>query len=146
MYPKQHFLYGTIFGIILWTIFSEISLLEAGIVIAASVLIDVDHYIYYIFDKKDLSLKNAYALFSKEDKAWKKLPRKERNKMSPPPFFLHGIEPLTIIALLGFYVSPLFYYIALGFIFHLILDYIELWKYADLYNKISVIRDYLFFR
>ena len=60
MYPTQHLLLGIIFSLVLLFLFPQIGFLGASIIILSTVLIDVDHYVYYVYKKKDLSLKNSY--------------------------------------------------------------------------------------
>ena len=60
MLPKQHLFYGAIFALALFLIFPEIGLIGGLLIFFSTVLIDFDHYIYYVIKKKDLSLKNAY--------------------------------------------------------------------------------------
>ncbi len=125
MLPKYHFLYGFLFSLFLFYSFPEINFIEASIIFLASVLIDVDHYIFYIFTKKDLSLKNAYNWFVKKNKKFMKLSYKERLKIVKPiPCIFHGIE-LTIILIFLSFISNIFIFILLGILFHQFLDFIN---------------------
>ena len=59
MLPKTHILLGLIFSLLIY--FSlELTIIQASLVFLSSFLIDFDHYLWYVFKKKDFSLKNAY--------------------------------------------------------------------------------------
>ena len=125
MLPKAHTILGFIFSILALLIFPKIGLLGFIIIWAASVLIDVDHYLYYVFVKKDLSLKRAYKWFKSMMDEMLKTPYKERIKIKDNMiFFLHGIESLVIFGLLSF-THKIFLYIWIGFLFHHFLDFIN---------------------
>ena len=145
MLPKYHLLFGFVFSIILWLIIPSIGLLEFSIIFLSSFLIDVDHYIYYVFTRKDLSLKNAYRYFIKKRK--KGISKKiKKGNPNPAMFFLHGVEVLTILFISGVFISKYFFFVALGFAFHLILDVIEQKYYGFRIAKLSLIYDFIKFR
>jgi len=146
MLPKSHILLGFIFSLILFIIFPKIGIIGFVIIFFSSFLIDVDHYIYYVFKKRDLSLKNAYSWFIQKRKKYLALSRKKRNEVYLKIHFLHGIEPLLILFVLGFYVSEYFFYILIGFAFHLFLDIIHQRKFHDRLDRISLIYDFIKFR
>lgn len=134
MLPKYHIILGFLFSLILYLIFPFISLWGSLIIFASSVLIDVDHYIYYIFAKKDLSLKNAYSFFIKKP------------KLNPAMYFFHGIEILLILFILGIFINKLFLFILIGFSFHLFLDIIEQIYYGFRIAKVSLVYDFIKFK
>jgi len=124
MLPKYHFTYGLIFSAFLLYIFPEIGILGFVTIWAASFLIDVDHYLFYIATKKDFSLKNAHTWFIKENEKMFKLSYWERLKhIEIVPCIFHGIEAIIILALLSF-IHQIFLYILIGFLFHGFLDFI----------------------
>ena len=145
MFPKTHIILGIIFSLIL-IYFFNFSLLAGIIVFLSSVLIDVDHYLYYVYKKKDLNLKKAYNYFIGKIKKLKKLPEREKRKTYTSFCFLHGFEIMFILSLLGFFFSFYFYYIILGFLFHLIFDYIDQIKNHKRFDRISLIYDFIKFR
>src|SRR3989339_195237 len=62
MLPRKHFILGLIFsGILVY--FFDFSLIAGAIVLLSSVLIDIDHYFYYVHKKNDWGLKNSYNWF-----------------------------------------------------------------------------------
>ena len=86
MLPKYHILFGIPFVLICWYLFPQIGILGALIIYFSSFLIDVDHYIYYAFAEKDLSLKNAYNWHKLNRAKMKKLSRAERKNLLQPQF------------------------------------------------------------
>ncbi len=142
MLPQHHFLIGSISSIFIYLNFPEISILNIIIFLLASVLIDVDHYLYYVYRKKDWNLKNAINWFMRNGKALKKLDIKKRAEFYTGFCFLHGIEVLILLAILGYFINNIFSFIALGFLVHLILDYIHQANYKGRFDKFSIIYDY----
>ncbi|MFW6283163.1 MAG: hypothetical protein ACOC1P_03885 [Minisyncoccales bacterium] len=145
MLPITHIVLGFIFSAVLFFIFPEINLLEAGIIFLSSFLIDIDHYIYYVYKKKDLSLKNAYSWFIKKKAYFDTLSKEQRKKYSSGSFlFLHGIETLIILFLLSFLLElSILGFIAIGFSFHLITDWSVDRIYLRRLYKLSIIKDYI---
>lgn len=141
MLVKYHVLLGFLFSLILFFIFPEINYFEVLIIFLSSVLIDVDHYLYYIFKNKSLNLKKAFNYFKDKRTKMLKLSRKQRNKVPTIPCCLHGIEILIILFLLNLFVSKIFLFILIGFSFHLVLDLIEQFYYKDRIYKLSLVND-----
>lgn len=124
MHPSQHLVIGAIFaGILLW-IFPEITVLGFLIIVAATVLIDTDHYLIYVWITKDWSLKNAYKWYRKIGKKFKKLSKEERKELRHAFYIFHGIEPLLVAYLLAYFVSQYFYFVLIGMALHMVLDII----------------------
>lgn len=146
MYPKQHIILGGIFSLVLFFLFPSIGITEALLVFLSSVFIDVDHYFAYAVKKKDLSLKKSYRWFLYLVEKNNKLSPKERKKCHYPLCVFHNIETLIVVTILGFFVSKYFFFIILGMIFHLILDYIEIFKEKARNEKISLIYNLIIFR
>ena len=145
MYTSQHIFFGAIFSIFLFFLFPEMGWLMAIIIFASSVLIDVDHYTYHVYKKKDWSLRNAYNWHIKNLKKFLSLPKKQREKVYGCVYALHGIE-IVLLALLGSFLSKIFFFIAIGVSFHLILDIVDATKYFDRLDKFSLIHDFLKFK
>ena len=140
MYPTKHFILGTIFASFLFFLFPSIGFLGLFLIVASSVLIDVDHYLYYSFRKNDFSLKNSYLWFIKHSKKFHSLNRKTRNKVYSGWFFLHGIELLILFFFLQFF-NKIFLFIFIGVAFHLFLDYLHNIFYFDRIDKFSILYD-----
>lgn len=122
MYPKMHFLLGLIpAGYFLATE----NWIFALVFLAATVLIDVDHYIVYLFLTRfqDLSVKNAFNFFV--DKRNRYIHRKKI-------YLFHSIEFLLVLLLLLILLKEsLLIAVILGLVFHLILDFCQsLWVLA----------------
>jgi hypothetical protein len=146
MLPRTHILFGLIASLILYLIFPQISTLEASIIFLSSFLIDADHYIYYLFVKKDFSLKRAYNFFLYKKNTHIKLSLREKEKKKQTILLFHGLETLIILFLL-ISVHRVFIFILVGVLIHLILDLIDLlhnllpigshasWVYTFIRNK-----------
>ena len=140
MYLKQHIFFGFVFAAALFLLFPKINYFGFSIIILSSVLIDFDHYLFYIYKKKDFNLKKAYHLFIQEDKYCRSLPWEERNKLPRKIFIFHGIEVLIILIFLSFAFNY-FIFIFVGFGFHLLLDLVDQTTYWEKTLKVSIIYD-----
>ena len=139
MLPKYHILLGFIFSAILFLIFPSINIISAGVIFLSSFLIDVDHYIYYVFKKKDFSLKRAYKWFVEKNNRLSRLGPRKKRKYKFPILFFHNFE-LIIFLILFSLLNIIFLYILIGFLFHLLLDYLKMIYDKDLLLlKISII-------
>ena len=129
MLPKWHILFGFLFAYIIYW-FSSITIFQASLIFLASVLIDFDHYLWYVKRKKDWNLKNAY-LFLK---------RLKKQKHKPIMHIFHTIEFIIFIGILSFYFN-FFLFIFIGMLFHSILDVIFLGYEKRIYvREFSLIR------
>lgn len=143
MLPKFHIIIGLIFSLLVLILSPSIGLPGFFIILASSVLIDVDHYLYYVCKKHDLSLKNAYNWFISKNKFMKSLPLKQREKYKKVIIIFHGIEFWSIIFILSFF-HKIFLFVLLGIIIHLIADFIWLFlEKGSLYQKLSQVNIYL---
>lgn len=109
MLPKHHFLLGLVFVIVL-VLFFDITYFQAFIILASSILIDADHYLFYINKKKDYSLIKAYYWF-------KNLPKDHK----PILQLFHTIEFMIFLAVLS-YSSYYALLVLLGVLFHSLID------------------------
>jgi hypothetical protein len=146
MYPKYHVFFGLILAVILYFVFPDIKIIGATLIFFSSFLIDFDHYIAYVYNKKDFSIKKSlewnYSLSNK----FKSLNRENRNNYYSFICFLHGFEILFIILLLTIFASPTFLFILTGFTFHLTLDTFHQTFYWDRMDKLSIIYDHFKFK
>ena len=60
MLPKWHAFFGILYAFVIHILYPDIHIFFIVLIFAASVLIDVDHYLYYVYRKKDLNLRNAF--------------------------------------------------------------------------------------
>lgn len=111
MFPSKHIIYSTILCIILYPFIGN----DVFIIWFVSIFIDVDHYLWYILNKKSWNLLNAY----------KKHAKKEFRHIKYKLHIFHLIELLIVIGLLSFYHIILFH-IFIGMLFHFILDWIDM--------------------
>jgi len=145
MYPLQHLSLGIVFSLIILFIFPQIGLIGFLIIILSTILIDIDHYIYYIYRKKDWSLKNAYNWSSNTGKKFFLFSKKQKDKFYTGFYFLHGVEIILVCLLLSI-ISKYFLFISLGFTFHLLLDIYFIGRYHNRVDRVSVIYDFLKFK
>jgi hypothetical protein len=124
----------------------EIGFTGVLLIILSTTLLDADHYFYYIFKKRDLSLPKAYRLFRNNNKKFKAMPIKKRAQYYGCWCFFHGIEILIIFLFLTFAISEYFGFVFIGVAFHLILDYAEQWPFYGRKDKISAMSDFLKFK
>jgi hypothetical protein len=129
MLPKYHILFGIIFIAILHFAFPSISFLELSIIFLSSVLIDVDHVLYFFLKKGSLNPTKAYRWYMERRKNFNKLPREQKKQTYSGFFLFHGIEILTFLFLLSNYI-PILFFVFLGFSFHFFLDIIH-----EIYDK-----------
>lgn len=143
MLPGTHILAGFVFAYILVYFFS-FSLTAGLIIFLASVLIDLDHYIIYTRRTKDYNLLKAYNYWISRSRKWRKLTREQKAEYKITHFFFHGIEFIILLIILSF-ISNIFYYILIGTLFHMLIDYFSIFALKDPpYIKFSQI--YLYIR
>jgi len=132
MFPKYHLILGLLLSPILLLLFPGIGFLGVLLIFLSSFLIDVDHYLYYVYNKRDWSLKRAYRWFIKRRKAHSKLPKEEVGEYKQIILIFHGIECWGLIFLISLIFNPMFL-VFFGIIFHLLFDFVE-----SLYYGISI--------
>ena len=128
MKPNQHILYGLIVSFIIWYIFPSIQWYGALIIWLSSVLIDIDHYLFFVITRKDVNLKRAYLFFL--DAHDELVVSQIKHKIYDVPLcFLHTFEAVVVMTVLSFYYSTALY-VFIGFIMHYILDaYVTLYQH-----------------
>ena len=140
MFPKTHIIIGLIVSLLALFIFPAIGFLGASIIFLSSFLIDVDHYLYYVYKQKDHNLARAYRWFVKNGEAFYKLKPEEQKKYKRTIFLFHGIEFWVILLLLLMLFNEIFLFILIGIVIHMILDFIDIYnKKQPYYIKISQI-------
>ena len=85
---------------------------------------------------------NAVKWFLAKGRVLKKMGLKGRSKFYTTLCFLHGIEVLVLLGVLGYFAWDAFYFVLLGFVLHLILDYVNEIKRGGRFDKVSIIFDY----
>lgn len=127
MLPSRHIILGFLASLLLLWIYPEFQWWGAVIIFLSSVLIDVDHYLFYTIKHRDFSLSNAYRWFIKHRDVFLKLSPEEREKMERAIIIFHGVECWILLALLML-VHYVFGLILIGFFIHMIFDFIDLHK------------------
>jgi hypothetical protein len=117
MLPKYHVVFGFFSALIISLIFN-LNFFYFSIIFLSSILIDLDHYFRYIYKTKNFSPKKFWE--------WSMKKYKERKKDKPPIFIFHGIESWILLIILSFF-NKIFLFIFLGFMIHMILDYVDLY-------------------
>lgn len=146
MNPKIHIIVGILLTILLYFIFPQISLLNLFIIISSSVLIDGDHYLYYMFKKKNLNPIKCYKWYKEHIKKTFSLPMEERKKIYSGFYLFHGIEWIIILFLLGIYFFPVLSYVSLGFLLHFLVDAPSEFYFKRTKDKSSLIYNYYRFK
>jgi len=142
MNPPYHVLFGFLFSVFLLILFPETGIINVSLLFLSSILIDIDHYFFYVYEKRGFNLRKAYDYFIEHKKKWEEF-GKSTNYNLPPAFFIfHGLEVLLLLFALSFFFKPL-YFVFIGFSFHIFLDLIEQAVYSSKYQKISAVNDFL---
>ena len=139
MLPQTHLVLGMVLVAVILLAFPSVGIVNATIILAASILIDIDHYIYYVYKIKKLSPIKAYEWYRGHHKKCKVIPKEKKSEIHFGTCVFHGIEILILLFALGFFVSNIFYFILIGFTFHLIVDLSSEIILYNRFNKISVI-------
>lgn len=135
MYVSKHISLGIIFCLFLLILFPEINTLNLVILFLSSVLIDVDHYLYFAFKNKSISLKNAYFWFIDFRAHLEKFKKKNKGKNIKAPFCIfHTIEFHVLILLLSLFF-PILLYVLSGILFHSLVDIVDLVSRKSLYLR-----------
>jgi hypothetical protein len=143
MLPNKHIFFGTIFSVALFLIFPKISVIGLFTLFISSFMIDIDHYIYYIFRKKNLNPIKAYHWYMENRKKFYSLSSEKRKSTYGGLYVLHGLGFLFILLFLGFFVYNLFLLVFVGFLFHEMFDWYEEIKLDCRPIKLFLIRDFL---
>lgn len=118
MYPLKHLLTSILLIIIFFPIYKYFTLL----ILVTGYLIDFDHYLWYVFKYKNLSLKKAI-----------KTCIKQIGKSNNNIHIFHTVEFIIIITLINLIFYPYLFPLIIGLSIHLLLDFIEMFK-EKLYN------------
>ena len=109
-------------ALILFPIFKWLSLL----VFVSGVLIDVDHYLWYILKFNSFSLKKAY---------YHSLNHAERDPINEDVLHIfHVMEIWIPIFILGFF-NKIFFILSIGLVVHLLMDFIECIRNNEYYAR-----------
>ncbi|MEM4330478.1 MAG: hypothetical protein QW273_00520 [Candidatus Pacearchaeota archaeon] len=137
MMPLAHIITGGFFSLIILYFF-KLNFFEFLILfISTWFFIDLDIFFYFIAKNKTVNPIRFIQWHKKRKEEFLSLSVKERKKFEYPLRVFHSIEILTLILLFSLF-SKIFILIFVGFIFHLILDLIDLYLIkGDLSHKVS---------
>ncbi len=136
MLPKWHILYGFAFSVFLF-LFFDISIFATFVIFLSTILIDLDPYFRFIIINKTIHPKHFWEWSMERKIRWFKNIKKHLYKK--PIFVFHGLEFIFLIAILSF-INKVFLWIFIGFIFHIVLDWIHLVYEGDnILHKMSQI-------
>jgi hypothetical protein len=99
---------------------------------ASLVLIDIDHYLHYVYRRKNLSIGGMFSFY---DDIW------DRRGQLFGIEFLHTAEVLLLLLAAGFW-WPEFWSVAAGFVVHMLFDVIQLWRYNVTFMRALSIAEY----
>ena len=128
MYPLTHFLVAFFIGLLMvkYNGFGYLHALYTGLF---GLLIDVDHFIYYVTKKRDFNLRNAW-------NASVKYMFYGKDRM-----FIHhlsGFFIMVCILVILFFISKIWFWIVfIGYFSHMVLDYIEFVKWFGKDKKVK---------
>jgi len=138
MYPREHLKYGVIAATVA-AIAGGVT--EAGLFLAATTLIDVDHYLRYLYVAKKMArLKTAHTYYMAVDAATKKLG--PGVTIPKGMYFLHTVEVLALLAAVSV-AYPVLWWAFAGGMYHMLLDAIDCRRRGINYTKYISIIGYL---
>jgi len=112
MLPKYHVYFGLIASIM---VFFLSGIQNSLIFLFGSIFIDADHYIAYIFKKRDLSLKKSYYYWKDEHYPYDEL------------MIFHTIEIWFLLLIIGLTIKPVLFLLA-GMLYHELFDIYDMNK------------------
>jgi len=146
MLPHRHIVYGFLAALALYLIFPAIGLLEFSLIFLASFLVDVDHYMSYVWKTGNPSLPKAYRYLVKKRQDFINLSFKQRKQYLKAYkrniFIFHGMEFILFLIILSLFY-PLIFWVIIGVTIHLLIDFHELMGLKiNLLSKMSQIYVY----
>ncbi len=139
MHPKHHALWGFLGALVLINYFGVTDFNAFVFWISSWFIIDLDHAIRYSLIKKSV---NPFKFLTDSVREKKKIisyVKTGRKDFAYPLFVFHNIEAVLVFFILSAYYNILFY-VALGFLFHLIYDWFSLRREElDVFTKISLV-------
>jgi len=111
-----HFLFSLILAAIVYPIFNW----KALLILAGGVLIDVDHYFWYVYKYKKFNLFGSYKYYMLNVR--EKEFEKDKNALN----IFHSIEFLVVLVVFSFY-SEFILVLTIGLLLHHLLDLV--WTY-----------------
>ena len=116
MSPLVHFIFSMITAVILYPIFGWSVLL----IFVSGVLIDIDHYFWYIYKIKDYNMFKCYKFYMIKEA------KNNYRGIVGALFIFHTIEILVILMVISFFIEIVMF-LTIGIFGHFLLDLI--WIY-----------------
>ena len=139
MIPSEHMFYGFFDSLLVLFLFPSLGTFGFLIVFLSSFLIDTDHYLAYVYLKRDFSLSRSVEFYLAMGHEHKTL----RTKKTEPLMIFHTAEFWLLLVILSFF-NLFFFYILIGVLIHVLLDLYSS-KQLDILHvrPYSVIRHFL---
>jgi hypothetical protein len=132
MFPKEHIIYSTILCAALFPLFKWNVII---IFLVSVILIDIDHYIWFVQKTKDYHIKSVWRYYQH-------LLQISKRKCEYVLHVFHTVEFWMLIILLAF-VSQFFVYVAIGISYHVLLDHIYCIQHNPLQKRANSIIEWL---
>lgn len=137
MLPRSHLIIGGICSSLL-IYFFHVPLLAGITIFLSSFLIDIDHYFWFVYKKRDFNPFRARRYFFNFGDVWRKIPVPKRKNYRRAILIFHGIEFWVILFGLSF-LNIIFLWILAGVMIHIIADLIKLFVDKEpISSKLSV--------
>lgn len=114
MIPPFHFLASLVLCAVLYPFYG----INSFFVIVSGFLIDLDHYLWYVYKFKNFNFIKAYKFYLKINK------EKSFAKQKKCIIIFHSVEFLILMVILSFY-SKIMFIILIGLLYHYVLDIIH---------------------
>lgn len=135
MLPKYHFIFSFLVSFLL--LIFDVDPLFCLLFFLAGFLIDADHFIYYIKEKKDFNLRNAY--YYHKNYFEQDLKRKNQTHML---FIFHTVEAMIVLLVVSLFFD-FFWSILAGCLFHILIDLAE--QISSKHNKYKRVYSLIFY-
>jgi len=138
MQPKEHIFYGGLFAMACYFLLPVVGSYEAFVIwIATWFIIDLDHAIFYSVKTLNFNPVKFWKWSKHHRERWLRIPGHKKRELQHPIYIFHGIEALVVLFLLGL-KWDVFHWVLIGFVFHLILDWIHMcYLDEDIMYKVS---------
>ena len=119
MKPLSHLMFSSILAILLYPLYNW----KVLFVLAGGFLIDIDHYLWYIYRYKKFNLIDSYRFYMKNIEV------NDFTNVMGILLIFHSVEFLLVMIILSFYNEYVFIF-TIGVILHYLLDLIFLFIYT----------------
>ena len=134
MLPRKHILLGLVFALLVKLVWFDVSWFFVGLVFAASVLIDVDHYLAWGLKSGTWSLRKSlrdHARLGVEERKMVAAGVRKRGHFH----LFHTVEFHLAVLLLGLFLWEGFLWVFFGMLFHSLCDVWDLGRREVLWRR-----------